>query len=39
MSTVKTTGEFVEMVRTMRLYQKSWFDEKNPISLTQAKKI
>jgi len=38
MNTVKTTGEFVELVRTMRLYQKSYFEEKNVLALSQAKK-
>jgi len=38
MSAVKTTGEFVELVRTMRMYQKACSDEKNPVALKQAKK-
>lgn len=37
MSTVKTTGEFVELVKIMRMYQKAYFDERNPIALKQAK--
>ena len=38
MSTVKTTGEFIDLVRKMRLYQKSWYDQKSAFSQEQAKK-
>jgi len=38
MNTVKTAGEFVELVRTMRMYQKSYFEDRNVIALSQAKK-
>jgi hypothetical protein len=38
MNVVRTAGEFVELVRSMRQYQKACYDEKNSIALKQAKK-
>jgi hypothetical protein len=38
MSTVKTIGEFVALVRLMRQYQKVYFAEKNTIALRQTEK-
>ena len=38
MSKVKTVGEFVEIVRAMRIYQKSWFEEKSSTALHLSKK-
>jgi hypothetical protein len=30
MNTVKTAGEFIELVKSMRMYQKAFFEERNP---------
>jgi len=38
MNTVKTVGDFVKLVRTMREYQKKYFDSKDAFSLGLAKK-
>ena len=38
MSAVRTAGEFVELVRSMRIYQKAYFDDRNLLALKQAKK-
>ena len=38
MNTVKTLGEFVELVRSMRMYQDIYFKKKDAISLGMAKK-
>jgi hypothetical protein len=39
MTTVKTLGEFVELVRSMRTVQKEYSLTKNPVSLARAKEF
>jgi hypothetical protein len=35
---IKTTGDFVEAVRAMRVCQKEYFKTKNPHAMLEAKK-
>jgi hypothetical protein len=38
MNTIRTTGEFVNLVKAMRTYQKMYFEEENAYALKLAKK-
>ena len=38
MNTVKTVGDFVDLVRSMRIYQKEYFDNKKSCTLGLSKK-
>ena len=38
MNTVKTVGDFIELVRTMRIYQKIYYEEGKPVVRHLTKK-